>query len=77
MSIFSGKTICMYHVGYLVFLYFKNFEYTIPMDHLFNDALSVVSALNLNKDLTEELESKRTWIGAAVVCFKIITQRSL
>jgi len=48
MSIFSGKTICMYHFGHLVFLYFHNFEYTIPMGHIFNDALSVASALNLN-----------------------------
>jgi len=48
MSIFSGKTICVCHFAYLVFLYFHNFEYTIRMDHLFNDALSVASALNLN-----------------------------
>jgi len=48
MSVLSGKTICVHHVGYLVYLYFHNSEYTIPMDHLFNDALSVASVLNLN-----------------------------
>ena len=37
----------MYHFGDLVFLYFHNFEYMIPIDHLFNDASSVASVLNL------------------------------
>jgi len=38
----------VYHVGDLDFLNFHNFEYIIPMDPLFNDALSDASVLNLN-----------------------------